>query len=68
MKIGDIINTPHGKAEVIGFERFSQKGFTAPMSNTYKGTERILCTLLPGHSWISNRTYALFSSEFKKHN
>jgi hypothetical protein len=53
LKLGDRLLVPHGKATVIGFERFNSKGFSAPMSPVQSEAmdERIVCTLDDGHTW-----------------
>ena len=63
-----IVNTPHGKAKVLGYERFDKEGMTAPMSQTRIGDERILCELLPGHTWLHDGVYALYSHEYEELN
>jgi hypothetical protein len=66
MKINDTINTPHGKATITGFERFNEKGFSAPPATTYNGDERIICKLNKGHTWSSDDGfYGLFTHEYK---
>ena len=65
------VNTPHGKATILGFERFDKDGNTAPMSQTYRGDERIICKLHEGHtahSYYDNNDYAMYSHEYKNLN
>lgn len=65
-QINDTINTPHGKATIKGFERFNEKGFSAPHATTYNGDERIVCELLPNHTWSSDsKFYGLYTHEYK---
>lgn len=68
MMIGSIINTPHGRARVLGFERFDKDGMTAPLGNTWRGSERIICELLPNHTWCFNGNYGLYAHEYKELN
>lgn len=69
MKLGDIINTHHGKATVVGFERFDDKGMTAPMADTWTGEERILCELSEADLWPGfSPLYAVYPHEYKELN
>ena len=68
MKTGDKVTTNHGKAIVIGFERFDKDGMTAPMADTFNGSERILCKLEPDSTWPFEGVYALYLHEYEKLN
>lgn len=65
LKIGDRINVEHGTGVIIGFERFNDKGMSAPMANTieYQGEDkygkyygRTILKLDEGHTWPLNYT------------
>ncbi len=65
---GDNINTPHGEAIILGFERFTPEGYSAPMADTYNGDERIVCKLAPKHTaneYYNEHNYALYTHEYE---
>jgi hypothetical protein len=68
MKPGDVINTNHGKARILGFERFNEKGFEAPYAPTLHKDERIICELLPGHTWCFEGLYCEFQHTYHELN
>lgn len=71
MRVGETVNTPHGDATVLGFERFDAEGQTAPMADTYSGGERIICKLSPNHTalgYYDKNNYALYTHEYEELN
>lgn len=64
LHVGQYLQTPHGVGRIIGFERFDEEGFSAPMASEWHGEERVLLNLLPGHTWPSTSdVYALFARQ-----
>ena len=64
LHVGQYLQTPHGFGRIIGFERFDKDGFSAPMASEWRGEERVLLNLLPGHTWPSaSDVYALFARQ-----
>ena len=68
IQIGDTVHTPHGLGYVVGFERFDEDGWTAPMGDSWNGNERILCNLDDPREWPFDGLYALFPHEYKELN
>lgn len=64
LHVGQYLQTPHGVGRIIGFERFYKDGFSAPMASEWRGEERVLLNLLPGHTWTPGiKVYALFARQ-----
>jgi len=64
LHVGQYLQTPHGVGRIIGFERFDKDGFSAPMASEWRGEERVLLNLLPGHTWPNaSEVYALFARQ-----
>ena len=66
IKKGDRIPTDHGMATVIGFERFTAQGNSAPMADNQQGKERIIAALDSGHTWPNDGNYAVYHHELTK--
>ena len=65
---GRVIDTPHGKATILGFERFDRKGNTAPHNEYFLGNERTVCKLHEGHTWCFEGNYCMYPAELKEFN
>jgi len=67
-KVGQTINTAHGIATILGFERFDKNGRQAKYSDIYLGHERAICKLDAGHTWCFEGNYAIYTRELKELN
>lgn len=65
-----IINTHHGKANLIGFERFDESGRELSPSPTDNGG-RVICKLSTGHTaheYFNTHNFYMFRSDYERLN